>query len=323
MSMSFPSKSSPVGTLAPVPLALLHWLVVLPVLTLAWVRMRRTPPTTPTPVFDADAPLFSPHGQVELSVVVPFFNPGDCLRPTIESLVSDLSSRGVAFEIIAVDDGSTDSSATTIRGIADEVQVITAPHNMGKGAALHRGFAHARGTHIGFIDADGDIDAHHIADYLTMAKAGDHDVVYASKRHAGSVSASSAARKLISYGFIALVTMLFRLGVQDTQTGCKVFHRRALATVLPRLREHRFAFDLEFFVAARAAGISRMHPAPVRLNSRMAGSTVTHSTVARTLTDALNVFARLRLTPAYSPASDSIVAGASPNHPTATLALAA
>lgn len=232
-------------------------------------------------------------GGVELSVVVPFFNPGAALRPTVQRLVACLAEAGVAFEVIAVSDGSTDGSAGTLGGLAG-VTVIDNPVNQGKGAALHQGFAAARGAWIGFVDADGDIDPQHLVRYLMIARQGGHAVVYADKRHADSVSAATAFRKLVSVGYSTLVATMFGLGVRDTQTGCKVIRRDALLAVLPRLRERRFAFDLELFVATRAAGITDVHGAPVRLEARTAGSTVSTASIMRTLRDTLVIHGRRR-----------------------------
>lgn len=253
-------------------------------------------------LFDASR-LWSPADPgVELSVVVPFYNPGASLRPTVEQLAGALRAEQVAFEIIAVSDGSTDGSERTLEGIAG-VRVVASPQNQGKGAALHLGFATARGSWIGFVDADGDIDPTHLVEYLRVARAGGHAGVYADKRHAGSDSASSKFRKLVSMFYSTLVTMLFLLGMRDTQTGCKVLRRDVLATLLPRMRERRFAFDLEFFVAAKAAGIRGFVGAPVRLEERVAGSTVTSTAILRTIRDTFVIFGRLHLTRQYRPAA--------------------
>jgi glycosyltransferase involved in cell wall biosynthesis len=239
---------------------------------------------------------------VELTVVVPFYNPGAALRPTVERLIESLDAERVAFEIVAVSDGSTDGSADTLAGL-DRVRVVVSPVNQGKGAALHLGFAAARGAWIGFVDADGDIDPRHLATFLAQAKAGNHAGVYADKRHEASVSASSPFRKLVSLFYSTLVSLLFVLGIRDTQTGCKVLRRDVLADLLPRLRERRFAFDLEFFVAAKAAGIRDFHAAPVRLEERVAGSTVTSKAILRTIRDTFGIFVRLHTTTQYAPAA--------------------
>lgn len=292
----------PVGRLVPAPvrvlLAAARLVVLLPVLLAALVRHRRSGADSASLVGPADV-LFAGPGELDLTVVIPSYNPGAALRSTVTDLVAAADRAGIAYEVIAVSDGSTDGSDEGLEEVGPAVRVVRCATNRGKGAALHTGFARARGRYVGFVDADGDIDPAHVVDYLAVARSGDHDVVYASKRHPLSQSASSAVRKVISYGFISVVGTLFALGVADTQTGCKLFRRETLATVLPRLREHRFAFDLEFFVAARAAGVARMVAAPVEIKARMAGSTVGRAAITRTLGDALTVLARLHFTPTY------------------------
>lgn len=265
---------------------------------------RRIPLATPRVIgelLDAARLWRGPESGIDLTVVMPFYNPGPALRRTVAQVVTCLRAEGVGFEVIAVSDGSTDGSERTIADLGREVRVLVSRENRGKGAALHLGFARARGAWVGFIDSDGDIDPEHLVDYLRIARQGQHAAVYANKRHTSSDSAASGYRKLVSVVYSTLVTMLFLLGVQDTQTGCKIFRRDVLATLLPRLRERRFAFDLEFFVAAKAAGICDLVGAPVRLQARLAGSTVTSSTILRTIRDTFVIFGRLHLDREYRP----------------------
>ena len=259
---------------------------------------------------------------VELSVVVPFYNPGPALRRTVESLVSCLRDARVGFEVIAVSDGSTDGSALTLGGLPG-VRVIDNPVNQGKGAALHQGFTTARGAWIGFIDADGDIDPRHLVEYLAVARTGGHALVYADKRHTASASAATGFRKLVSVSYSTLVSRLFQLDVRDTQTGCKIVRRDVLAAVLPRLRERRFAFDLELFVAADAAGIDDLKAVPVRLEERVAGSTVTSATIVRTIRDTFVIYRRRRDNHYRPAALTAPVVTAAPRTPAPALAYAA
>jgi hypothetical protein len=274
--------------------------------------------TTPIePAWTASDALWrAAHPDVELSVVMPFYNPGSAMRPTVDRLVTALREEQIGFEVICVSDGSTDGSELTLDGAGDEVRVIVNPVNRGKGAALHTGFSHALGRYVGMVDCDGDIDPLHLLDYVKRAQRHGAHVVYADKRAVESTSASSLMRKTVSMGFSTVVGALFALGVRDTQTGCKLFSRHALATVLPRLREERFAFDLEFFVAAKAAGITGMMPAPVHLSERLAGSTVTSTAILRTLGDALTVLGRLHLTPTYRTAAQPVAVVAPLGFPT-------
>ena len=275
---------------------LLRLIVLLPAFLVAGLLMvtqRRKPQAPAIVANDLHHPA-----EVELSVVIPFYNPGDSLRPNVLELVGALQQRGISYEVLAVSDGSTDGSEATIEGIPG-VTVIVQPENRGKGAALHAGFSQARGRYLGMVDADGDIDPTYLCDYLDRAQAHGLEVVYANKYLAGSDSAASSFRKLVSRGFVTFQTALFNLGIEDTQTGCKLFRRDAMAKVLPTMREQRFAFDLEFFVAAKEAGITKMQAAPVELRERMAGSTVGAKAILRTMREALTIFGRLHMSSTY------------------------
>ncbi|MFI1991573.1 glycosyltransferase family 2 protein [Actinoplanes sp. NPDC020271] len=254
---------------------------------------RLVPTATPAVAAPVTGPtLWAPATTgVELTVVVPFYNCGPVVGQTIHAISATLAAAGIGHEIIAVNDGSTDGSQLHVPYLP-QVRLIDNRLNSGKGNALHQGFAAAQGAWVGFIDADGDIDPAHLATYLELARGGDHAAVYADKRHAHSVSGASKARKLISMVYSTLVTLLFLLQVKDTQTGCKIIRRDALAQLLPHLREQRFAFDLEFFVAAKAAGIRNLHAAPVALNTAANGSTVTSKTIVRTLRDTVTILGR-------------------------------
>ena len=263
-------------------------------------RLRRHRPAAPVAIGQESRRLWMPaHRDIDISVVMPAYNPGDSLRPTVDRLVDVMRTENVGFELIVVSDGSTDGSMDTLVGAGSEVRVVELPANRGKGGALHAGFSRARGSWVGFVDCDGDIDPAHLVGYLRTGQQTGADVVYANKKHAASVSASSPFRKLVSFGFSSVVGTLFALGVNDTQTGCKLVRREVMADVLPRLRESRFAFDLELFVAATAAGHTTTVAAPVELQERLAGSTVTRSTIIRTLQDALVVLSRRHRTRTY------------------------
>lgn len=258
-------------------------------------------PDPQEPVWSDSSRLWMPaNREIDISVVMPAYNPGDALRPAVDRCVSVMRENGIGFELIVVSDGSTDGSMATLEGVGPELRIVELPENRGKGGALHAGFSRARGAWVGFVDSDGDIDPAHLVEYLRIGQRSDADMVYANKKHSGSISASSPFRKLVSFGFSTLVGTLFALDVNDTQTGCKLMRREVMADVLPRMRETRFAFDLELFVAASSAGYTTALAAPVELKERLAGSTVSKTTILRTLKDALTVLARRDTTSTYA-----------------------
>ena len=159
------------------------------------------PPHRPT---DPPSSLVE-EASVDLTFVVPFFNPGDRVRETIDELVSTLSGTGATFEVIAVSDGSTDGSERALASLDGAlVRTVRLSDNHGKGEALRVGFTMGRGRFLGFIDADGDLPPEQVATLAAIAHdraAPVPDVVLGSKRHPGSEVVYPPLRRLYSrYG---------------------------------------------------------------------------------------------------------------------------
>jgi glycosyltransferase involved in cell wall biosynthesis len=239
---------------------------------------------------------------LDLTVVVPYFNPGDRVRETVEELVRTLSGTGATFEVIAVSDGSTDGSERALVDLpVDLVRTVRLHHNRGKGEALRVGFTMGGGRFLGFIDADGDLPPDQVAILAAIAHDAHSpapDVVLGSKRHPDSQVVYPPLRRVYSWAWQQLVHGLFGLNVHDTQTGLKLVRREVLADVLPRMLEKRFAFDLELLVVANQLGYGRFVEVPVRIRRRF-GSTVSPRAVAGMLVDLFAIFYRLRIARLY------------------------
>ena len=275
--------------------------VLLPALAASAGLLARTAPASELPAWSASTRLWGP-AELDLTVVLPSFNTGPALHRTVRRLIAAIDAAGASAEVLVVSDGSTDGSVDDVESIDRRVRLLVSPANRGKGAALHRGFSAARGRHVGFVDADGDISPDHVLTYWAAAVEGGCDVVYADKRGGGSEVTAPLLRRVLSAGFSMLVDSFFTLPVKDTQTGCKVYRREVLAAVLPLLREPGFAVDLEIFVAAQAQGFSEVLGLPVVIGEREAGSTVGLAAVRRTLREALSVLGRSRLGHTYTAA---------------------
>ena len=246
---------------------------------------------------DADVQL--PPVEIDLSLVIPFYNPGPSLAAHVQDVVRVLRAEHVIFEVIAVSDGSTDGSPALIAGI-DHVRIVELAKNQGKGAALRVGLAQGRGRYLGFIDGDGDIPARQLSLFLAAIRAGDPDVILGSKKHPDSDVVYPPLRRLYSSGYQRLTRLLFRLPTRDTQTGIKLIRRETLAAVLPKMLEKRFAFDLELLVVARRMGYRDFVELPVEIAERFT-TTISPKAVRRTLLDTLAIFYRLRMTHFYGP----------------------
>lgn len=240
--------------------------------------------------------------EVDLTVVVPFYNPGDLLRPNLLSLIESLRTAGATFEVITVEDGCTDGSPATIADLDPAtVRRLALPRNSGKGAALRLGLCEGRGRYVGFIDADGDIDPALWRPFLGLVRLYEPDVIIGSKQHPLSEIGLGITwtRRWLSRGYQAMVRLLFpMLPVNDTQVGIKVFRRELLAEVLPLTVERRFVFDLELLVVAWRRGYRRIMPAPVTLG-RQGPSTVTFRAIWYMLIDTLTLAWRMYGRAAY------------------------
>lgn len=209
--------------------------------------------------------------RVQVSVIMPAYRLADKIGESIRRVKDEISSMGLTYEIIIIDDGSDDDTFEEIMRHSNgtEIRGYRLARNQGKGAALAYGFRKSRGNIIVFFDADLDISPHQIrllVDTLTSTGA---DMVLTSKWHPESITDASLSRTILSKGFYTLAKILLGLKVSDTQTGAKAFRRRVLEDVLCLVSTSRYAFDVELITAAYARGYRAVEvPARWRINLR-------------------------------------------------------
>ena len=147
-----------------------------------------------------------PDPTLDVSIVVPYYNPGHRLRTTVEDMVRVLDSSGMTFEIITVSDGSTDGSPFTLEGFPESVvRRVSFATNVGKGHALRAGLGMGRGRYLGFIDADGDISPELLAPFVSIMRSMEPDIIIGSKRHPDSSVHYPPLRRLYSWGYQHLI----------------------------------------------------------------------------------------------------------------------
>jgi dolichol-phosphate mannosyltransferase len=121
---------------------------------------------------------------MDLSIIIPMFNEAENVETTLSRVEEVAASLGGAYEIILVNDGSSDNTLEILRRLAVQnrkVKVASYPRNMGRGKALRTGFKEASGDIIVSIDADLSYDPHYIIDLIeTLRKEEDVDFVLAS-----------------------------------------------------------------------------------------------------------------------------------------------
>jgi len=190
------------------------------------------------------------------SIVIPAFNEARRLPPYLDDVVAFFEGRGEPYEVIVVDDGSTDDTPALVEARARElasVRLLRRPANAGKGAAVRAGMLAARGAYRLFTDADG---ATPIAELkrLEPALVAGADVVIGSRVLADPSVSVSARPHRVAAGrvFNWLVARLGLLSVADSQCGFKVFTADAAERLFARLRTRGFGFDVELLLTAEA-----------------------------------------------------------------------
>lgn len=200
---------------------------------------------------------------MDLSIIIPAYNEAERLPRTLDQIDAYLSSQpSLTAEVIIVDDGSTDGTAKVARRQMDSVRIVQHPRNLGKGAAIRSGMLAAQGQWRYMCDADLSTPIDELDQLMDYGRQA--DIVIGSRRVAGANVVRSQARWKVWLGQLGnlLIQALVVPGIQDTQCGFKLFHRRTMK-IFSSQRNNRFGYDFEILYLARLAGW-RIKEAPVR-----------------------------------------------------------
>jgi len=191
-----------------------------------------------------------------LSVVIPAYNEARRLPATLARVHEHLAVRGVAHEILVVDDGSADATADLARAAGDPVRVLRHEPNRGKGYAVRRGMLAATGERRLMTDADLSTPIEELARLEAEIDRG-FDVAIGSRAVAGARIEvhQPAYREAMGRLFNLLVQALLLPGLADTQCGFKLFTAAAAEAAFRACRLDGFSFDVEALYVARRRGL--------------------------------------------------------------------
>jgi len=180
-----------------------------------------------------------------LSVVIPVYNEEKFIATTIERVLAS-DTLGLEIEIVVVDDGSTDKTESIVKSMAEKnshIHFYSQPKNMGKGAALRRGFAEAKGDIILIQDADLEYDPEDFPMLLKPIIENKADVVFGSRFMGGPHRVLYYWHFLGNQFLTMLSNMTTNLNLTDMETGYKVFRKEVIKPI--PLRSDRFGFEPE------------------------------------------------------------------------------
>lgn len=192
-----------------------------------------------------------PHAESGLSIVLPAYNEADNLETLVSQcleIVPQVTS--LPFEVVAVNDGSTDQTGPKLDHLAARhpaVKVVHHLENLGCGQALLTGFQHTRYQHIFYMDSDLQFDLQELR--LFMPYLNSHDLILGYR----IARQDPWHRKLYSYSWNKLMYLLFGLNVKDINCGFRLFSREAIAPM--QIESMGAMFFAEFLIKAMAAGV--------------------------------------------------------------------
>jgi dolichol-phosphate mannosyltransferase len=186
--------------------------------------------------------------DIEYSVVIPFYNEETNVGPVLTELRSVLDHDPRAYEVVLVNDGSTDKTLDQMKGVVSTwpaARIVNLLQNAGQGAALFAGIKRTLGKNVILLDGDGQNDPGDIPEALRLLDRYDFVVGHRVHRH------DDLKRRLMSQ-FANYVRRLFTDdGVSDTGCGLKGFHREVIDAFIPMQTLYSFMPAL-----AKAAGFS-------------------------------------------------------------------
>jgi dolichyl-phosphate beta-glucosyltransferase len=191
-----------------------------------------------------------------ISVVVPAYNEERGIAGTVESLRGWLEKRGGEYEVIVVDNASTDATVTRLEPLTDgaRVRVLRNERNRGKGHSVRRGMLEARGELRLHCDADCSVCLPSLPGMLDLIE--DADVVVGSRLAEGASVArrQPLRRRIAGRGFQQLCRLTLREPITDLFCGFKLWRAEAAEDAYSRIRLDGWTFDAEVIAMARALG---------------------------------------------------------------------
>ena len=226
-----------------------------------------------------------------ISVVMPAHDEEPFIASAIREVATGMRSRG-DFEIVVVENGSSDATAEVAKGLADDVPELRVM-SLGVpdyGKALRQGFLSAQGEYVAFFDVD-----YYDLGFLDRAVAlmeapGGPDLVVGSKRGEGAVDTRPWARRMVTLVFSTILRVGFGLSVSDTH-GMKVLRREPLVPLAEACRFGTDLFDTELILRAERAGF-RSGEVPVVVQELRPS----RSSIAKRIPRTIANLAKLRVT---------------------------
>ncbi|HEX4104325.1 MAG TPA: dolichyl-phosphate beta-glucosyltransferase [Candidatus Paceibacterota bacterium] len=197
--------------------------------------------------------------QPYLSIIVPAYNEAQRIPKTLLDIDKRLAHAPYTYEIIVVNDGSTDNTAEVVRNLAAKmvknVRLVDNVENKGKGGVVRQGMLEAAGVIHLFTDADNSTPIDQFDQMIPFFKEGYGVVIGSRALHGAKLDPPEPFhRRVVGRCLNALIQLLLVPGIWDTQCGFKAFTAEAAQKVFREARLTGWGFDFEALTLARRMG---------------------------------------------------------------------
>jgi hypothetical protein len=228
-----------------------------------------------------------------VSIVMPAYNEEANVAEAIRRALSTGGRLRAAFEVVVVDDGSTDRTADMVRSAPLPVRLVQHQRNLGYGAALRTALQEARCDLILFVDSDNQFDLHQVDVLLERLRTADAVIGFRSRRN------DSLARRVVAALWNRLVRILFRIPLKDIDCGFKLFRREALEGIDLRCQGAMASTELMAKLVQNGRLIAQVEVDHFpRLGGKATG--MNPRVVARAFLELARMYPQLRRTPSSS-----------------------
>jgi len=229
----------------------------------------------------------------EVTVIMPVYNMGAAVIENVSAVRKYLAGAGYEYQIVVVDDGSTDDTIEFCAVMAQwqDTDVVLMGCNQGKGAAILAGCKEIRHKHVLFIDSDLQISLDELGMFFRVMHLYNAQAVIGNKRHLYSQISYGFKRKAVSNVYNYMCRKLFGIQLRDTQCGFKLFNSTAIREATKKMSIKRFAYDIELLVILNERGF-RVVDAPVQMKPQDNRGSISIKNILDTFKDTIKVWVK-------------------------------
>jgi glycosyltransferase involved in cell wall biosynthesis len=200
--------------------------------------------------------LVKDDAQLSVDVVIPVLNEAHVLRKSVGTLLSFLRSLPYRWQIVIVDNGSTDGTQNVAKELAAEFPEVKLLRLLqkGRGRALRHAWLRSNADMVCYMDVDLSTKLEHIPELLNAIAHDGYDVATGSRLMRDSRTTRSLKREIISRIYNVLVKAVLFTRFSDAQCGFKALSRKAVERIVPQIKDQAWFFDTEMLVLAEKQG---------------------------------------------------------------------